>query len=355
MMTTTQQREEVVGLIEEAKAAGARRAAACQIIGIDVRTLQRWKPVGEKQVREDQRPKAVRPEPLNKLTHKERQQLLETCHQPAYASLPPSQIVPKLADQGIYLASESTFYRVLHENDQLNHRGRARAPKVNRLPTTHIARAPNQVWAWDISYLPSTVKGRFFYLYMVEDIYSRYSIIWDVHESESGDLAADLFEKAIWREHLHDQKPVLHSDNGSPMKSFALRAKLENLGVTTSFSRPRVSDDNAYVESFFRTLKYGPTWPSKGFSTLDEARQWVQKFMHWYNNEHQHSKIQYVTPAQRHRGEDKDILAKRSIVYAHAKAKNPKRWSGDIRDWTPVGDVALNPDQITKEKLKKVA
>ena len=132
MMTTTQQREEVVGLIEEAKTAGARRAAACQIVGIDVRTLQRWKPVGEKQVREDQRPKAVRPEPLNKLTHKERQQLLETCHQPAYASLPPSQIVPKLADQGIYLASESTFYRVLHENDQLNHRGRARAPKVNR-------------------------------------------------------------------------------------------------------------------------------------------------------------------------------------------------------------------------------
>jgi putative transposase len=353
-MTTTQQREQVAKLIEEAKASGARSAKACKIIGIDIRTLQRWKPVGERTVREDQRPLADRPEPAHKLSPEERQQVLEICNQPEYASLPPSQIVPKLADQGTYLASESTFYRVLKENNQLNHRGRAQAPRVKRLPTTHIAQASNQVWTWDISYLPSTVKGQFFYLYMVEDIYSRYSVIWEVHESESGELAADLFEKAIWREHLRDQRPVLHSDNGSPMKSFTLRAKLEQLGITTSFSRPRVSDDNAYVESFFKTLKYGPTWPSKGFATVNDARQWVQKFMHWYNNEHQHSKIQFVTPAQRHRGEDKAILANRIKVYTKAKAKHPKRWSKDIRNWTPAGDVALNPDQITKEKLKKM-
>ena len=344
MMTTTQQREDVVKLIEEAVVAGARSAEACKIVGIDVRTLQRWKPAGEERVREDQRPLADRPEPVNKLTREERQQVLNTCNQPDYASLPPSQIVPKLADQGTYLASESTFYRVLKENNQLNHRGRAQAPRVKRLPTTHIAKAPNQVWTWDISYLPSTVKGKFFYLYMVEDIYSRYGVTCEVHNSESGDLAAELFEKAIWRERLHDQKPVLHSDNGSPMKSYTLRAKLEKLGITTSFSRPRVSDDNAYVESFFRTLKYGPTWPAQGFASLDDARLWVQKFMHWYNNEHQHSKIQFVTPAQRHRGEDKDILANRSVVYANAKTKNPKRWSRDVRNWTPVGDVALNPD-----------
>ena len=199
MMTTTQQREDVVKLIEEAVVAGARSAEACKIVGIDVRTLQRWKPAGEERVREDQRPLADRPEPVNKLTREERQQVLNTCNQPDYASLPPSQIVPKLADQGTYLASESTFYRVLKENNQLNHRGRAQAPRVKRLPTTHIAKAPNQVWTWDISYLPSTVKGKFFYLYMVEDIYSRYGVTWEVHNSESGDLAAELFEKAIWR------------------------------------------------------------------------------------------------------------------------------------------------------------
>ena len=354
-MTDLQQRIEIVQMIEEARLAGARLSEACKIVGLSIRTLQRWKPVNESQIQEDKRPTAERPEPAHKLSPEERQQVIEVCNQADYASLPPSQIVPKLADQGIYLASESTFYRILNEQGQLNHRGRAQAPKPSRPPTTHIADGSNQVWSWDITYLPSIVTGQFFYMYMVEDIYSRYGVIWEVHECESGELAAQLFEKAVWREHLVDKKPVLHSDNGSPMKSLTLRAKLEELGISNSFSRPRVSDDNAYVESFFRTLKYGPKWPVDGFATLEDARQWVQRFMTWYNTEHQHSKIKFVTPAQRHKGEDKQILANRTDVYLNARAKNPNRWSRGIRDWTPIGEVALNPDQLTKEKLAKKA
>lgn len=161
-MTTTQQREQVVRWILEAVNAGARRSRACAIVGITVRTLQRWKPKGAERVCEDQRPLAERLAPANKLSAEERRQVLDTCNQPQYASLPPSQIVPKLADQGIYLASESSFYRILHAANQLHRRGRAKAPQPSRAPSTHIAQAPNEVWTWDISYLPSTVTGRFF-------------------------------------------------------------------------------------------------------------------------------------------------------------------------------------------------
>ena len=356
MMTIPQQRETVVNLVDEAVTAGARRSPSCQVVGINVRTLQRWRAPGEQQVRVDQRPLAKRPEPTNKLSETERQELLEVCNQPEYASLPPSQIVPKLADEGRYIASESTFYRTLKAHNQLHHRGHTKAPQKRREPVTHTATAPNHVWTWDVTWLPSTVTGRFFYLYLVEDLYSRYGVVWEVHERESGELAAELLEKAVWREKLYGKdKPVLHNDNGSIMKAQTFRAKLDELGLNQSFSRPRVSDDNAYVESFFRTLKYAPTWPAKGFATLEEAREWVQQFMQWYNHGHQHSKIRFVTPAQRHHGEDKAILAKRVEVYAAAKAKHPERWSGDTRNWTPIAAVTLNPDKPAREKVRDAA
>ncbi len=355
-MSTPQQRETLVKLIEEAVIAGSRRSTACQLVGINVRTLQRWYPKGQAEIKHDQRPLTKRIEPANKLTDDEREAILTVCNQPEYASLPPSQIVPKLADTGCYIASESSFYRVLKANNQLHHRGHAKAPQTKRAPVTHIATAPNQVWTWDITWLPSTVTGRFFYLYLVEDIYSRYGVNWEVHERESGELAAELIEKAVWREKITDKcRPVLHNDNGSIMKSQTFRAKLDQLGINQSFSRPRVSDDNAYVESFFRTLKYAPAWPAKGFSSLEEARKWVQEFMQWYNYEHQHSKIRFVTPAERHHGKDKDILLKRDEVYAAAKLKHPTRWSGKTRNWTPVAEVTLNPDKPTQKNLRNAA
>jgi len=251
---------------------------------------------------------------------------------PAY---PPSQIVPKLADQGCYLASESSFYRILRDHEQQQHRGRARRVERPHRPTTYTADSPNQVWSWDITWLPSEVKGRFFYLYMIIDLYSRYGVHWEVHEQESGEQAATLI------------RPVLHSDNGSPMKSLTFKAKLAELGIIPSYSRPRVSDDNPFVESMFRTLKYGPQWPSKGFKDLAQARQWVQDFMQWYNHQHQHSGIRFVTPAQRHQGLDQQILEQRHQVYQQARLKHPRRWTTNTRNWTPIGSVTLNPDRTS--------
>lgn len=346
-MISAQQRQNIYNLIAQAQQAGARLSAACKVIGISPRTLQRWKPHKQGPIQQDKRPTASRPEPRHKLTIEERKVILDICNSPEYASLPPTQIVPKLADQGIFLASASSMYRILIAHNQLHHRGYAKAPQGTKAPQTHRAEQPNELWSWDITYLPTRVQGKFFYLYAVIDIYSRYTIIWEVYERESGELAAELIEKAVWREGLAPhQRPILHNDNGSVMKSFTFKAKLESLGIAQSFSRPRVSDDNAFVESFFRTLKYTPKWPAQGFETLAEARGWVQSFMQWYNFEHQHSKIQFVTPAQRHHHKDAEILAKRQALYQQAKAKNPRRWSGKTRDWSPVGAVTLNPTKV---------
>jgi putative transposase len=338
----------VVNWIYEAILAGARQCKACEVVGISERTLQRWRPKGSNQVLSDLRPLVKRSKPVQSLTKAERQAILRVCNQAEFASLPPSQIVPKLADQGIYLASESSFYRVLRSEGQQQSRGRARKRRQRRTPTTHIASGPNQVWTWDITYLPSKIRGQHFYLYLVEDLFSRYGVMWEVHERESGELAAELIQKALWREKCLIHKPVLHSDNGSPMKSQTMRTKLQEWGVTSSHSRPGVSDDNAYVESFFRTLKYCPQWPPGGFASLEEARAWVHEFMRWYNHEHQHSQIRFVTPFQRHQGLEKDILKHRKNVYEEAKSRNPQRWSRETRNWTPIGAVALNPVQEVK-------
>ncbi|KAB8308346.1 IS3 family transposase [Erwinia endophytica] len=267
------------------------------------------------------------------------------CHQPAYASLPPSQIVPRLADEGRYLASESSFYRVLRRHGEAHRRGRQRTGEKARPATTWKATEPNHVWTWDITWLPSTVKGRWFYLYLVEDLFSRKIVGCEVHEAESGEQAAALIQRTVLREGCWRTPPVLHADNGAAMKSQTLQMKLHELAITPSHSRPRVSNDNAYVESLFRTLKYVPDWPSSGFVTLEEARVWVERFTRWYNGEHRHSGIRYVTPAQRHRGEDREILRKRNEVYRSARSVHPERWSGRTRNWQPAGSVTLNPER----------
>jgi putative transposase len=329
--------------INEAVDAGARKRPASEEAGICLRTYRRW--VQGENTSEDQRSSALRPTPANKLTEQEREQILETCNQPEYESLPPGQIVPRLADKGEYIASESSFYRVLKEADQQYHRGRAKEKQKRRLPTTYIAKSANEVWSWDISYLPSLVRGQFFYLYLIMDIFSRKIVGWEVHNHEGGEEAAELMQRTVLAERCFRKPLVLHSDNGSPMKSQTMRTKLYDLGVIPSHSRPRVSNDNPFSESLFRTLKYCPQWPSQGFESLQAAREWVSRFSCWYNEEHRHSGIRHVTPAQRHKGDDNEILAARDEVYARAKEKHPTRWSGQTRDWTPVGPVALNPER----------
>ena len=338
-MTTRPQRIQIICDIEIAVAAGARYTPACACIGLSTRTLQRWQ---SEPARVDLRPTTAHAKPTHALSQADKARIIAVCNQPEYASLPPSQIVPKLADKGIYIASESSFNRVLREYNQMHHRGRAAAASVAKPPTTHIATAINQVWMWDITYLPSTVRGQFFYLYCVQDLFSRKTVAWEVHATESGELAAQLMSQAKLREGFKAGL-VLHSDNGAAMKSQTLRVKMQELGITKSYSRPSVSDDNPYIESFFRTLKYTPKWPSEGFKSLSEARDWVLRFMCWYNTEHQHSSLNFVTPEQRHQGLDAEILAQRHALYEQARANNPARWSGKTRNWTPAGAVALNP------------
>jgi putative transposase len=337
----------VITWIDEACTAGARRARACQTLGLTVRTVQRWREAGE--VRPDGRAAAQRPIPANALSPEERAVVLATVNRPEFADRSPQQIVPLLADRGEYLASESTIYRVLRAAGQLAHRGRAKPPTRQR-PAPLVATAPNQVWTWDITYLATTVRGSFFYLYLILDLFSRKIVGWEVHEHESANQAAALFRQSHLREGVDRHALTLHSDNGGPMKGATLLATLQKLGVVPSFSRPSVSNDNPFSEALFRTLKYTPTYPDDPFEDVAAARTWVATFVHWYNEQHLHSAIRFVTPGQRHRGEDVALLQQRRAVYQQAKTRQPYRWSGSIRNWQPVDSVSLNPGRLARKE-----
>lgn len=350
-MISTQDRQKAVMLIDEAVCSGARRFMACRELAITSRTYRRW--VSESgQVKADARPTAVRPVPANALSEAERAQIIATANAPEFASLPPSQIVPTLADRGCYLASESSFYRILRAHGMQHYRGRASRPNV-RPPNRHRADGPNQVWVWDITWLPGPVAGTFFYLYLMLDLYSRKVVGWEVFAEESAACAATVVQRASLAEGRGIAPLILHSDNGSPMKGATMLVTLQKLGIAPSYSRPSVSDDNAQAEAFFRTLKYRPGYPGKGFADLNAARQWVMDFVRWYNVEHRHSAIKFVTPAQRHTGEDQAILLARQALYEQAKTSKPERWSGKTRNWEKPEIVWLNKERQVDNLSKK--
>ena len=342
-MISIEEREKAVSLIEDACNAGARQEKACALLGITERTLQRWKKTPDKSIRTDQRP-YNNSSPANKLSPAEKQEILRICNSKEYMNLPPSQIVPVLADKGTFIASESSFYRVLHENGQQHHRGKSQACRRKK-PKGFTATGPNQVWTWDITYLPSLIKGVFFYLYMITDIYSRKVVGWEIHDRQNDDLSSSLVKMACLSEGISGEDLVLHSDNGSPMKGATMLVTLQNLGVIPSFSRPSVSNDNPYSEALFKTLKYTPVYPSKPFNTIEIAREWVLSFVRWYNNQHYHSGIKFVTPDARHSGRDREILENRKKVYNEAKKLKPERWTRGIRNWNFIEQVSLNPDK----------
>lgn len=348
-MINASDRGEAIKLIDEAVVCGARQAYACEELGVAVRTVQRWR-----LSRQDGRINAVRPWPANKLSEEERRAVLSAANRKDCANLTPHQIVPKLADEGTYLASESTFYRVLKAAGLGQRRGRSKAP-VARVLTTHKATGPNQVWCWDITWMPSTIRGRYFYWYMVKDIYSRKLIVNEVHDVESSTHACHLVARGCLREQTAGKPVVLHSDNGSTMKGSNLLATMYELGLEPSYSRPRVSNDNAYAEALFRTAKYCPMWPERPFDTLTEARIWVIRFVTWYNEEHRHSGLKYVTPMQRHRGLDQTLLANRTRLYEQARERNPSRWATRLRNWQLKDAVYLNPERTNHAVTARAA
>jgi putative transposase len=345
-MIPLEDRRLIAAAIEEARAAGARLEAACELAGIDVRTLQRWQ-AGEGLVNGDRRPEAVREPPAHALTPQEREQILAVVNEPRFAELPPARIVPMLADEGTYIASESSFHRVMRDAGQNQHRGRAKAPRKRRPPSTHVASGPRQVFCWDVTYLPALVTGVFWYLYVILDVFSRKIVGHEVYDSDHSDHAMEVLRRTALAEGVAmlPEKPVLHGDNGPTIKATTVLALMDWLGVRASHSRPRVSNDNPYAESLFHTAKYRPEFPAQGFADLEQARQWASEFVRWYNYDHRHSGIRYVSPAQRHAGEDRAILEAREGVYEAARARNPRRWTRGTRNWTYISVVTLNPER----------
>ncbi len=261
-MTRLEDRQTLLRDIAQAHAEGARLAPACALAGIDLRTRQRWQagggPNAADDVRADRRPEAARPTPPHALTEAERARIVEVANQPRFADTPPARIVPALADEGIYLASEASFHRVLRTEGQMQRRGRARPPRASRPPTTHIASRPGEVWCWDVTFLPTRVQGQWFYLYLILDLFSRKIVGFEVHDTDQAEHAAHLARRTALAEGVHAMpvKPVLHGDNGATVKGTTVLAMLYWLGIKPSYSRPRVSDDNPFAEALFRTAKY---------------------------------------------------------------------------------------------------
>ena len=343
-------RLKAVRQVNEAVASGSSVESACGILKISTRTYRRWKkdPSGDKR-------KGPISTPSNKLGEAEKSKIISIATSKEYCDKSPAQIVPLLADKGEYVASESSFYRVLKANKLDAHRSKSK-PKTRRKPKTLKAEAPNQVYSWDITYLPLQIKGMFVYLYFFLDIYSRKIVGHEVHDEQNSEYASVLIKRICEEENIDKDQLHLHSDNGGPMKGATMLSTLQTLGVMPSFSRPSVSDDNPFSESLFKTTKYCPLYPSKPFSSIEEAREWVERFVEWYNNEHLHSGIKFVTPNDRHEGLDIDILKKRNDVYERAKKRNPNRWSGKTRNWEHKQEVFLNPlKQKTEGGTNKAA
>lgn len=358
MSMSVETRTVVLALVAEAVSGGARREAACECIDVEIRTLQRWTDEVHQGQSGDQRSVASLRMPANKFGVAEISRIAALVCSKEFRDLPPTQIVPSLADRGEYAGSESTFYRYLHENNLAGHRGRAKSP-VHKRPLEFVARNPNEVWSWDITYLKSNVRGIYFYLYLFMDIFSRKIVGHGVFNSESAEISAVLFEDICVANKVIKTGLILHADNGGPMKGSTMLAKLQQLGVVKSFSRASVSDDNPFSESLFRTMKYRPGYPTKPFENIEEAQSWVEGFVNWYNTKHLHSEISFTSPANRHAGLDIGVLKKREEVYRAAKAANPLRWSGQIRNWSRVEEVSLNPvsreRKPSRQLLKKAA
>lgn len=339
-------RAECLTLVREAQTSGARKNLACELLGVTKRTVERWVT----------RPEDLRRGPVmrpgNAFSVEERARVLAVANSAPYANLAPGQIVPTLADLGVYIGSESTFYRIFKANNLLVHRSKS-SPRRHVKPDALLAMSPNQIWSWDITFLRAQIRGMFYYLYLPMDIFSRMIVHWEIHESESAELAAEMITRACEKQGIKRGQITLHSDNGGSMKGATMLSTLQWLGVVPSFSRPSVSDDNPFSESLFKTLKYCPSYPEGGrFGSIEAARIWVEKFVYWYNFVHLHSGINWVTPASRHAKIDQAILDQRKVVYELARQQNPARWSKQTRDWTYPNIVELNPGR--KTKLNKI-
>lgn len=315
-----------------------RIAVLCAYIGVSERTIQRWNSIGI-----DDKRKGAEKRVDRKLSDQERDEIYRVACSEDYKDMNAHEVYNALLDKGLYFASESSFYRILRSKDAVTHRQETKEGTSRTKPDTLKATAKNQVWMWDITWIKSPVQGIYYYAYVIEDLYDRSIVGWAIYENESDEHAKELFE-AVTR--AEGAQPVfVHSDNGNAMKGITLVAFYYRLGIVPSFSRPRVSDDNPFIESFFKTLKYTCGYP-KFFTDLNHARKWFADFIYWYNRNHMHSGLQYVTPSQKRNGEHHRIFMRRNAVLEDAKRKHPERWGRrETRKYRASDCEVLNPSR----------
>jgi putative transposase len=269
-------------------------------------------------------PKPRRPRPARALTEQEASEVLATLDDDRFVDKPPRQVWAELLDEGKHLCSVRTMYRILAAADQIRDRRRQRTHGAYARPEL-VAEAPNQVWAWDITKLPGPKPGHYFNLYLALDIYSRYVVGWTITRTESKEVAGEFLADAFKRQGVRPGQLVCHSDRGGPMTARSTALLYNELGITASYSRPRVSNDNPHAESIFKTLKYQPSMPRR-FSTLEEARAFFAELLDWYNERHYHTGIALLTPSDVHHGRVVDIVAARQRALDAAYARNPERF-----------------------------
>lgn len=304
--------------VAEIEELGSSRRETYGLLGLSRATQERHlRPRAVRQAR-------ARPKPPRALAAAERQAVVEVLNSPRFVDQPPAEIYPRLLDEGIYLCSPRTMYRILKGENGLRERRDVRKHPPALVPSAS-ASGPNQVWVWDITKLKGPIKWVYFSLYLILDLFSRYVVGWLLAPRESSGHAAHLIRETCHREGIQPQDLTLHNDRGSPMTSKTVSQLLVDLGVEPSFSRPRVSDDNAFAEASFKTLKYQPEFPDC-FASIQDARAFVARFVAWYNQEHYHSGLGGLTPASVHHGTAADILVRRQQLLDCAYQAHPERF-----------------------------
>lgn len=326
---------------------------ACQVLGIPRSALYRRR----KKNQSSAEPKKERKPGSGKfraLSQEERQQVLDILHSEEYIDKSPPQVYASLLDKEIYICSVRTMYRILEEENEVKERRKQRRHKKYKKPEL-IAVEPNQVYSWDITKLKGPGTWNYYYLYVIMDIYSRYTVGWMIAEEESAVLAKELIEQTCQRQGIEPDQLTIHSDRGSPMKSKTVAQLLSELKISRSLSRPYVSNDNPYSEAQFKMMKYCPQFPER-FGSLPDARSFCQEFFHYYNHEHYHSGIAYLNPVTVHYGQAKKVIKERTKVLQKAFSQNPERFHQKPKHPKLPKAVWINPPKqeddalIAKEK-----
>ncbi len=312
---------------------------ACELLGVKRATLYRRRS-----------PQPVRPATPRRPQHRalsepERAAVLGVLHSERFCDVAPGEVVATLLDEGTYLASERTMYRILAAQGESGERRNQLVHPAHRRPEL-LATGPHQLWTWDITKLLGPAKWTYYYLYVILDVFSRYAVGWMIAERELAVLAQKLIKESIAKQTVDPNKLTIHADRGSSMTSKPVALLLSDLGVTKSHSRPHVSNDNCYSESQFKTLKYRPDFPDR-FGSMQDARAFCLSFFAWYNEDHRHSGIGMMTPAAVHYGRAQELQVRRQTVLSAAYAAHPERFpKGPPRPWKLPTAAWINPPEI---------